>query len=630
MQLSKQWSLRKTLFLNAAAIVLMLSVGSSLIFLDIRDAEKHNHENIAKIRKSSEQINRVATEFTDLIGQQLPLRQLIARQEVTTQQVKLEIFRYVIQNEESSEPLLQIVSQLNELQVQINATWPPSFSQDSLVLLQNTVAIINDIALELSKITSPVQLDELSADARSVSDELIQAIIAMRDTLDTTAAHINESILRATRSALEENQSIVASAEGLDRLIMRAKNKTLATLGLVILLAATLQVVIFMLLQHRMKNSLKVIDQLSEGDLSIRFDAGARDEIGLILTGFNSFIDTISNMIKAIVDNALVLAKASHELSLISTRLQEKAGGMLTQSEEVAHSSEEMSVNLTTMSSTAEEMSSSTSSVSSTIEQMANNMNMVAVAIEEMSVSIKDIAQNSRNSATITEKAITMSQAAFETINKLGETAEDIGKVTEVIKGIADQTNLLALNASIEAAAAGDAGRGFAVVANEIKELAKQSAQAAKDIAVRIEGVQKNTTNAVEVIANVSTTINSITGSAGKIANAVEEQTRATNEIAANVTETTAGATHIASSVAELAKTITDLAKNTSVVAQGATHVSARIQNVTRSATESNSDAHQLNDSAEELAGLAERLRELVQQFKLEKQETTELDGPIC
>ena len=74
--------------------------------------------------------------------------------------------------------------------------------------------------------------------------------------------------------------------------------------------------------------------------------------------------------------------------------------------------------------------------------------------------------------------------------NKLGETTDNIVKVTEVIKGIANQTNLLTVNAVIEATSAGDGGRGFAVVANEIKELTTQSAKAAKDIAIRIEGVQ--------------------------------------------------------------------------------------------------------------------------------------------
>ena len=87
MQLHRQWSLRGLLLCNAIGIACILLIGCMLIFLDIRNAEEYNHENILKIRKSSEQIFSVANEFTNLIDQQLPLRQLIARQEVTTQQV---------------------------------------------------------------------------------------------------------------------------------------------------------------------------------------------------------------------------------------------------------------------------------------------------------------------------------------------------------------------------------------------------------------------------------------------------------------------------------------------------------------------------------------------------------------
>ncbi len=611
--------MRKTLLYNAVGIIVILFVGSILILLDIRGAEEFNRENIEKIRKSSEQINSVTNKFSSLVAKQLTLRQLIFLQEVTTQQVKLEIIRYVIQDEDSTAPLQQILDQLNNLQEQINTSWPPSFPQDYLSLLQNTVLVINDIAKDLYVITSPVQLDELSEDARAISDELVTAVTGMRETLNSATGLINDEILESTKSSLVANQSTVTNAEELDKLIMRAIYRTVTTLGLVIILVVVLQVIIFMLLRYRMNSSLEVIDRLSEGDLTARFDASAKDEIGLILAGVNTFIDTISHMITEIVENAIILANSSQDLSLTSTKLQEKAEEMALQSEKVAHSSEEMSANLTTMSSTSEEMSANTSSVSSTVEQMSNNMNMVAAAIEEMSVSIKDIARNARDGAKVSEEAISMSQAAFETINELGGTADDIGKVTEVIKGIADQTNLLSLNASIEAASAGDAGKGFAVVANEIKELAKQSAKAAKDIAVRIGGVQKSTENAVKVIAKVSTTINNITGSAGKIANAVEEQTRTTNEIAANVAETTTGSTHIATSVAELAKAIIDLSKNTNVVAQGANQVSTNVQEVSQSALESNFEAHHINDSAEQLAKLAERLRELVQQFKLDK-----------
>lgn len=619
MQLRRQWSLRSILLFNAISITFILLIGFTLIFFDIHSAEEYNHDNILKIHKSSEQTNSVANEFTNLIDKQLPLRQLIARQELTTQQVKFEILRFVIQDEESKEPLQQVISQLNNQQEQINTSWPSTFPQEPLTLLRNTVSIINDIAHDLYEITSPVQLEELSTDARNISDELVIAITQTRTALDNYAAKTNKSILKSTQSVLVANQSTVANAEELNTLIEKAIKKTFGTLGLVILLAATLQLIIFLLLRYRMNSALKIIDQLSEGDLTIRFDASTRDEIGKILEGFNSFIDTIHNMIEEIVENATILADASHDLSMTSTKLQGKSEKMAMQSEKVAHSSEEISTTITSMSSSSEEMSANTSSVSSTIEQMSNNMNMVAAAIEEMNVSINDIAHNARDGATITEKAIAMSQGAFETINKLGETADDIGKVTEVIKGIADQTNLLSLNAAIEAASAGDAGRGFAVVANEIKELATQSAKAAKDIAVRIEGVQKSTKNAVDVIGEVSKTINSITGSARQIANSVEEQTRTTNEIALNVSETTVGSTHIASSVAELATAITNMAKNTNEVAEGASHVSANIQSVTQSAMESNFEAQRVNDSAEELTKLAERLRKLVQQFKLNR-----------
>jgi len=81
-----------------------------------------------------------------------------------------------------------------------------------------------------------------------------------------------------------------------------------------------------------------------------------------------------------------------------------------------------------------------------------------------------------------TSKAVRQSQSATGRVDELGVAATEISKVTEVITEISEQTNLLALNATIEAARAGEAGKGFAVVANEIKELAKQTAEATLDI----------------------------------------------------------------------------------------------------------------------------------------------------
>ncbi len=109
--------------------------------------------------------------------------------------------------------------------------------------------------------------------------------------------------------------------------------------------------------------------------------------------------------------------------------------------------------------------------------------------------------------------------------------ANEINKVTETINEIADQTNLLALNATIEAARAGEAGKGFAVVANEIKELAKQTTEATREIKQRIDGVQESSNKTISAINSITTTITNSSDVVSGMAAAVEEQAVTTQEI---------------------------------------------------------------------------------------------------
>ncbi|MDH4184087.1 MAG: methyl-accepting chemotaxis protein [Nitrospinota bacterium] len=354
-----------------------------------------------------------------------------------------------------------------------------------------------------------------------------------------------------------------------------------------------------------------------EGDLTRRLSTASRDEIAEMAFWFNRFVENLQAMIGKLGDNARSLASASEEMSSVSSQLAGGSEEMSSQTTTVAGATEQMSANIDAMAAAVEEMSMNVGNISSGAEQMSQNMRMVSTAVEEMSASIKEISKNARDASKVAEKASSMSKTASGTMNALGAAANEIGKVTEVIKRIAEQTNLLALNATIEAASAGAAGKGFAVVANEIKELANQSASAAQDIAMRIEGTQENTRQAVKVIADVAMVIGEINKSVENINVSVDQQTRAATDIAANVGQAANGAGNIANSIAEVAKGANSVSQNAGEAARGANEVSSNIQGVNKAVNDQSAGAQQVNTSSKQLAEIAGAMDALVRRFKV-------------
>ncbi len=318
-----------------------------------------------------------------------------------------------------------------------------------------------------------------------------------------------------------------------------------------------------------------------EGDLTARLDVDSKDEIGELAEWFNVFIEKLQGIIKDVASNSEMLNTSSNDLSTLSGQMSDGSDNMSGKSNTVAVASEEMSSNM--------------NSVAAACEQASTNIGIVATAAEEMNSTINEVAQNSEKARSVTESAVKEANNASNTIDELGNAAREISKVTETITEISEQTNLLALNATIEAARAGESGKGFAVVANEIKELARQTADATGEIKGRIEGIQKSTAGTVTQIEQISKVINEVNEIVATIATAVEEQSATTKDIAGNVAQAAQGLEEVNENVAQSSTVSGEIAKDISEVNQVASEMSTSSSQVNISAGELNNLAQQLN-----------------------------------
>ena len=240
-----------------------------------------------------------------------------------------------------------------------------------------------------------------------------------------------------------------------------------------------------------------------------------------------------------------------------------------------------------TLTRTAETTQSLSSQVAGASEEASSNMQSVASATEELSASVDEIGRRVKESSQIAGAAVRQAEQTDGRIGKLSRAAQEIGDVVKLITAIAEQTNLLALNATIEAARAGDAGRGFAVVASEVKSLASQTARATDEISNHIMGMQGATQESVAAIKEIGGTIGKISDIANTIANAVEQQSAATQEIARSVQN----------------------------VAQGTQEAAASVMQVNRGATETGAASEEVLNSARTLSSESTRLREELDRF---------------
>jgi methyl-accepting chemotaxis protein len=379
-----------------------------------------------------------------------------------------------------------------------------------------------------------------------------------------------------------------------------------------------------------LREMASVSEAIAGGDLTVRVQP--RSDSDTLGRAFSEMTIGLRALVKSVRDSASQVASGSNEMASASdesAKINIQASSAI---DEVTSTMHEMSINVQSMVKNTQTQASSVSETSASIDQMVASIQRVA----DTAKVLLDISQRSREEV---QSGIQTMEKATDGLNRinnsiqnsshiigdLGERADNIGKIVEVIDDLAEQTNLLALNAAIEAARAGEHGLGFAVVADEVRKLAEKSAQSTREISELIESIQKEARKAVENMEKSTTIVNDgllqgsdLSGALKKISNVVTEVYKFAQEIGAATNEQSNGSSQIARATTRLNEITHEINSSVEEQAAGAQAVVRAMEKMRELVQRSTSGSTELAASAEQMSKMSRSLLDSMDRFILE------------
>jgi methyl-accepting chemotaxis protein len=385
-------------------------------------------------------------------------------------------------------------------------------------------------------------------------------------------------------------------------------NQARTMTGIIAVLALIVGLGIGVLISRSVVGALQVVTadltRLAKGDYSFNVPAAflaQKDEVGIMGRAMDGMLKAMREMIGHITKSSEQLAASSEELTASSEQSAQAANQVAGAITGVANGSVKQLKAVDETTNIVEQLCAG-------IQDVAVNAGNVAAAAQRTSSAAQEggkAVEKATNQMAQIEKAV---DDSAKMVGKLGERSLEIGKIVDTISGIAGQTNLLALNAAIEAARAGDQGRGFAVVAEEVRKLAEQSQEAAKQIATLINEIRTDTDKAVAVMdegtreVRTGTEVVNDTGRTfSEIVSLIEQVSAQIHDISAAIEQMAASSQHIVVSVKEIDK----ISKE----------ASAHTQTVSAATQEQLASMEEVASSSQALAKLAQELHNATGKF---------------
>lgn len=388
---------------------------------------------------------------------------------------------------------------------------------------------------------------------------------------------------------------------------LSAASPILMMTGIVLIITLLLGGILVYFIMNSIVKPLQILMHASrtikEGDLTEQVSVRSKDEFGRLGESFNAMREYLRSII-------LEVGNASDQVAASAEELTASAGQTSQATQHIAEMVEEVSAG-------SEQQVRSVDDSSKVIKDLSSGIQQVAANSQAVSLTASRTAHVATEGQQLLKTVIGQMNEIHSAVHGLSQAMErltlssgQIGSIVNVITEISSQTNLLSLNAAIEAARAGEQGRGFAVVANEVRSLAEQSSQSAKQIGELIQTIQNDTSQAFGLSASVTKEVQNGLQAVNTVELSFNQIQHAIIEVAEQIQNVSA-AVQLMSSNSET------IVHSMDAIVDVAGTAASMTQNMSAAAEEQLASMEQISASAQSLAKMAEGMQDLARKFKV-------------